>query len=75
MKSIVFKFWASTAVVFLLLVFASCSGSRTSATQPKGNRTAKVGWSPVQQKDEPVRKNFIIKNKQRKILGSKPVKR
>jgi hypothetical protein len=75
MKSIFQKFWFGATLLVFIIIFTSCGGSRTSAIQPKGNKAAKVGWSPAQQKKEPVRKNFIIKNKQRNILGSKPVKR
>jgi hypothetical protein len=74
MKSYLKSILLSISLLIFIVSFTSCASGRTNATSPKGDRAAKVAYNPVSQKKDPIRKKFIIKNKQRKILGTKPLK-
>lgn len=74
MKSFLKSILLSISLLIFVASFASCASGRTNATSPKGDKAAKVAYNPVTKKNAPIRKKFIIKNKQRKILGTKPLK-
>lgn len=75
MKSFVKTICIGLVSITFIATAVSCGSGRTSAITPKGNRAVKVGYNPVAKKNEPVKKKFIIHNKQRHILGTKPVKK
>ena len=68
---VLYKVLIAVLIVSFTASFSACSKKSYAGKSKKGTA---AGIDPVSKKSEPVRKNYIIPNKQKKILGTQKSK-
>jgi len=74
-KVILNKTFLFILVFAIAFAFASCSKKTFTHTQKAKSRASSSAIDPVTPKSEPVRKNYIVPNKRKKVLGQEIPKR